>query len=249
MLNGGMKFTAIQAQLKCSRGALRSTFDMASQRLNGESMPRFGRALYYIEADERRLLRHVRLNPKESYLQVIKSLDLVFGRTTIKKILTQHGIANWRARRRPFLTEAHAAKRLAWCLKNRYRNVEEWGMHMWSDECLVERGRGKQTEWVFRTPAQKWDKEMVQTYDCHKNMKVMVWGAFWDRGRTGLYIMDRDFESKKHGYSANSYLEVLDHSVAPAYATLEPSYLFMQDNASIHKAHKVRDWFRAHNIL
>ena len=114
---------------------------------------------------------------------------------------------------------------------------------MWSDECSVERGRGKQTEWVFRTANQKWDKEMVQTYDCHKNMKVMVWGCFWDIGRTGLYIMDRDFESKKHGYSANSYLEVLDAEVAPAYANLDPGYIFMQDNASIHQAHKVREWF------
>jgi hypothetical protein len=72
-------------------------------------------------------------------------------------------------------------------------------------------------------------------------MKVVVWSAFWDRGRTSLYIIDRDFESKKHRYSANSYLEILDHSVAPAYATLEPNYLFMQDNASIYKAHNVRD--------
>jgi hypothetical protein len=54
---------------------------------------------------------------------------------------------------------------------------------------------------------------MVQTYDCKKNMKVMVWGCFWDLGRTSLYIMDRDFESPKHGYSAYSYLEVLEAEV------------------------------------
>jgi hypothetical protein len=80
---------------------------------------------------------------------------------------------------------------------------------------------------------------MIQTYNCHKNMKVMVWGCFWDTGRTNLYIMDRHFESKKHGYSANSYLEVLDAEVAPAHAGLDPGYVFMQDNASIHTAHKV----------
>jgi hypothetical protein len=51
---------------------------------------------------------------------------------------------------------------------------------------------------------------MIQTYDYYKNMKVIVWAAFWDTGRTSLYIMDRDFESKKHGYSAASYLEVLE---------------------------------------
>jgi hypothetical protein len=54
---------------------------------------------------------------------------------------------------------------------------------------------------------------MVQTYDCKKNIKVMVWGYFWDLGRTSFYIMDRDFKSLKHRYSANSYLEVLEAEV------------------------------------
>jgi hypothetical protein len=60
--------------------------------------------------------------------------------------------------------------------------------------------------------------------------------------------MDRDFESKKHGYSANSYFEVLDAEVASAYAGLNPRYVFMQDNMSIHTAHSVRDWFLDHGI-
>ena len=60
--------------------------------------------------------------------------------------------------------------------------------------------------------------------------------------------MDRDFESKKHRYSANSYLEVLDAEVASAYASLGPSYIFMQDNASIHTAHSVCNWFSDHRI-
>ena len=72
---------------------------------------------------------------------------------------------------------------------------------MWSDECSVERGRGKRDEWVFRTAHQAWNRNMVQTYNCKTNIKVMVWGCFWDTGRTSLYIMDRDFESQKHGYS------------------------------------------------
>jgi hypothetical protein len=54
---------------------------------------------------------------------------------------------------------------------------------------------------------------MIQTYIYGKDMKVMVRAAFWDTGRTQLYIIDRDFESKKHGYSANSYLEVLTDQV------------------------------------
>ena len=54
---------------------------------------------------------------------------------------------------------------------------------------------------------------MVQTYNTYKNMKVMVWGVFWDNRRSNLYIMDRDFESLKYRYSANSYIEILDTEV------------------------------------
>ena len=49
----------------------------------------------------------------------------------------------------------------------------------------------------------------------------MVWGALWDDG------------SQKHGYSAQSYLEVLDGDVAGIFERLDPGYEFMQDNASI----------------
>jgi hypothetical protein len=72
-------------------------------------------------------------------------------------------------------------------------------------------------------------------------MKVIVWAAFWDTGRTSFYIIDRDFESKKHRYSAASYLEVLEAQVLGWYRILGRSYIFMQDNAFIHTARKVKD--------
>ena len=68
----------------------------------------------------------------------------------------------------------------------------------------------------------------------------MVWAGFWGGGKTPLYIMDRDFESKKHGYSARSYIEVLDARVME-YCTED--LIFMHDNASIHTAKIVKEWF------
>jgi transposase len=115
---------------------------------------------------------------------------------------------------------------------------------MWSDECSAERGRGKKIEWCFRTSAQKWDPKMVTTYKAKKDIKVMVWGCFWGIeegvGRSDLYILDRDFESKKHGYSAKSYLEVLEDQIPKCF---EPGMIFMQDNASIHTAQVIRQYF------
>jgi hypothetical protein len=115
---------------------------------------------------------------------------------------------------------------------------------MWSDECSAERGKGRSGEWCFRTAAEKWDPKIIQTYSKSRDISVMVWACFWfiegKIRRSELYLLNRDFESKKHGYSARSYLEVLDDQMPKCW---EPGLVFMQDNAPIHMAHTVRQWF------
>ena len=114
---------------------------------------------------------------------------------------------------------------------------------MWSDKCSAERGQEKSVEWCFGTPSDKWKPQFVKTYKKGKDISVMVWACFWggDKGgRSDLYILDRDFESKKHGYSAQSYLEVLEDQIPRCW---EPGLIFMQDNASIHTAGAVKRWF------
>lgn len=73
----------------------------------------------------------------------------------------------------------------------------------------------------------------------------MVWTTFWGKNISDLYQLERDFKSLKHGYSAKSYIQVLDDNLPGIY---EPGLIFMQDNASIHTTHKVRDCFKEYNI-
>lgn len=117
---------------------------------------------------------------------------------------------------------------------------------MWSDVCSAERGKGKEQVWVFGTPSDKWKPSHVTTYKKGKQLRVMVWAAFWGNAqRTPLYILERDWESKKHGYSARSYLEVLEDNLPFHYTD---DLVFMQDNAPIHTATKVREWFQENGI-
>ena len=47
-------------------------------------------------------------------------------------------------------------------------------------------------------------------------MYIMVSAALWGDGeRSDLLILEHDFDSKKHGYSANSYLAILKELVLP----------------------------------
>ena len=224
---------------------VRTTIIRESLRHDGKSKKGRGRRKSYTPRDERKLLRHIRLHPKDTYIAVKQATGLEISRTTIKKILKASGITNWRAKKRPALTEKHAQERLAWCKARKDWTRDDWKNIMWSDECSAERGKGKRGVWVFRTPAQKWDKQMIETYAKSKDISVMVWGCFWGReegiGRSELYLLDRDFESKKHGYSARSYLDVLEDQMPKCW---EPGLIFMQDGASIYTARAVRRWFQ-----
>jgi hypothetical protein len=117
---------------------------------------------------------------------------------------------------------------------------------MWSDECSVERGKGGEIVWVWGHSSDKWKPSHVETYKKGKGMRVMVSAAFWGDGqRSDLLILERDFESKKQGYSANSYLTLLEDLVVPNYTD---DLIFMQDNAPIHTANKVKAWFEERGI-
>jgi transposase len=73
----------------------------------------------------------------------------------------------------------------------------------------------------------------------------MIWAAIWGQNHSNVYFLDRDFESKKHGYSAQSYIKVLEDNLRNIW---ESGLEFMQDNAPIHSAQKVQDWLKNHEI-
>lgn len=97
-------------------------------RHEGKSLSRTPRKKSYTEADERILLRHVRIHPKDSYKQIKEGTGVTCSKETIRKIFKAHFITHWKAKRRPFLTEKNAAKRLAWCLERRHWTAEDWAL-------------------------------------------------------------------------------------------------------------------------
>jgi hypothetical protein len=52
----------------------------------------------------------------------------------------------------------------------------------------------------------------------------MVWGCFWDLRKISLYIINKDFKSKKYRYSAEFYLEILKTEITPIFENLDQKY-------------------------
>ena len=80
---------------------------------------------------------------------------------------------------------------------------------------------------------------MIQTYNKDKDITVMVWACFGDDGRkSDLVFMPDDPDSKRGEITSAVYLEVIEEQLPTLW---EPSLIFMQNDASIHIAHIIRD--------
>jgi DDE superfamily endonuclease len=86
---------------------------------------------------------------------------------------------------------------------------------------------------------------MIQPYKKGQDISVIIWGAIYGEGRSDIVIMDRDPDSEKSGYTANSYIAVLNDQMPRIW---ELSRIFMQDNAKIHTAKIIKKRFKDKSI-
>ncbi|EKG08955.1 Transposase Tc1-like protein [Macrophomina phaseolina MS6] len=194
----GQKPAWFRKELGVPKSSLQSTQQLALLRNDSRSQLRSGRPKLLSDGDKRHILRIVRKEPKITYKEVREQTGVVCHDRTITRLLDTYNIRKWRAAGRPELTEEHAAIRLAWALEHLDWTEQQWAKVIWSDECSAERGAGKKREWCFRTPGQKWERPMIQTYAKGKDISVLVWAAFsGKRGRSKLHVMVRDLEAKK----------------------------------------------------
>ena len=160
--------------------------------------------------------------------------------------MDHHNIKKWLAKKRPALTEELASNRLAWAIEHVTWTAADWARILFSDEASIELSRGKKQVWVFRTPSQKWDTNMIEPVAKGKQLSVMIWGAInLLDAKLELGLMERDEESPGGGYTAGSYIKILDENFLYAYY---PGYQYQQDNARIHTAKKTQEYLESHGI-
>ena len=80
-------------------------------------------------------------------------------------------------------------------------------------KCISDQHPGFDRAWVFRFLDEKWRKDIIQLYKKGKGISIMVWAAFWGRERANLVRIRGDPSTKRGGYTAISYLEVLEEII------------------------------------
>jgi transposase len=78
-----------------------------------------------------------------------------------------------------------------------------------------------------------------------KGIRIMVWGAIWALNKSDLLLLERDYDSKKYGFTSDSYIKILEEIISSLW---DPGLIFMQDNALIYISKKSRAWFDENSV-
>jgi len=246
----------------CSPSTVLRTLQRYHQHQTFKSLPRKGRPQKLTRSEKRYIISMVKRFPRISYKALIRDANTGVSKSTIRRVLRNHYRRKWIAMKRIPLTQESARARLSFVRYWRSRAqelVEVWLLEVgdlvsladlhqshFSDESSIQNTPNNPNAYVFRLPAFKYAPHLVNLKPHVKaDISIMVWGMVWKGGRSPLVIMERDIEAARNGYSANSYIWALEEGLLSTY---RPGYPFQQDNASIHTARKVKDWFEEHGI-
>ncbi len=194
-----------------------------------------GRPSKTTERADRHTIRLAAADPTLS-LSELAAESGIMSRCTVWRRLQSAGFVS---RKKPTviqLSAVHKQKRLEWAMSHCLWRIPQWKRVVWSDEASVRLRShdGRLRLWIrpnhplpeiYQTP-------MVQAGGGY----LLIWGAIWIGGRSGLHIMRRTMNSER-------YVQVLESHVYPlAFRLGDPStdWLYMDDNATPHRSHVTR---------
>ncbi|GFW62472.1 transposable element Tcb1 transposase [Trichonephila clavipes] len=143
--------------------------------------------------------------------------------------------------RKPLVTARHALQRRQWCRTHRQWTLQQWQQVIWSYKSTFTLFQTTGRVYVWRTPKEAFAPECIVPTVKHGGGSLMVWGAISWRGLGPLVTL--------HGkVKAAHYVNILRDQVHPFVQTSFPGEcpLYQDDNAHIHTAKIVQEWFAEH---
>lgn len=231
----GESINQIAKTLKRSRCVIKSFIDMGEDygenRFHGAKPKLSGR-------DKRAIFREVS-NKAASCTEIKAKLNLPVSPETIRLHLhSEKTLKYCKKKRKPLLTGAAKANRLAWA-RAKVGWGQEWAQIIFSDEKKFNLDGPD----GFRNYWHDLRKEPIIFSKRHSGTgTVMIWGAFSSKGKSELAFISPNS-------TALHYQRMLTTTLLPCWNRIGgPGTTLMEDNAPIHKARSTKAWFQGQNI-
>ena len=118
--------------------------------------------------------------------------------SSVQKLLFKRGPKSYSAPKKPFLSKAMKAKRIAWCKNHKDKDAEFWRNVVFSDETYLEINLSKAMNRVRRFSFQNpLDANFINETLKHP-LKLMIWSCFSYKGVGRLAIIKGSMNSQRY---------------------------------------------------
>ena len=132
--------------------------------------------------------------------------------------------------------EANRKKQVKWCKEQRGRTVDNyWRKVIFSDESQIALGTNK-CVYIWRKDDEKYNPHLICSCSEWK-ISLMIWGCICYDGVGTLTAVEGNINSA-------TYIDILDKNLwsVVVWYFEGKEYLFMDDNAPVHRAHNVDNY-------
>jgi hypothetical protein len=162
---------------------------------------------------------------------------------TARRVLHDEGLKAMHTIKKPLLTREHKRKRLEFALAYRDWTVEQWKQVIFSDETpiLARPWDTHKLRWV--KPTHGLNPKLVDPTVQGGGIAIMAWGCISTYGFHDLVLLDGTVD-------AGGYTTVLQQYLLPVIQQYfhGHSCIFQQDNAAVHTAHQVSEFFHTQHV-
>ena len=200
----------------------------------------------FTKRDENKLSRTVKQNRRKS-LQDITTMvnegsNHSFCTKTIHRKLKGMGFKRRAVKKKMVVRNINKKKRVQWCKERKDWTVEEdWSKWIFSDESQIVISSDNRV-YIWRRDDEV-NKPHLVCPTHQRRLSVMIWGCLSFHGIGTLTHVDGNINSDK-------YISILDEHLWPVIARHFPDYryIFMDDNAPVHRARNVNIFKETNNI-
>ena len=187
--------------------------------------------------------RLTRKNNRATLNQLHIMSDLKVSRRTIRRRLKEMGLNSRVARKKPFMSAVHRAKRLAFARKHLKWTLQQWKKVLFTDESTFEIGLNPRRVLVWRRRHERdLPANLVPTFKSGRTTQ-MVWGGIMHGCKTDLAIFEKCGRNERKTISdADSYVNQVYKGPLTRFLRGKRGVVLMEDGAPIHRSNAPKIW-------
>lgn len=208
---------------------------------------RSGRPRVTTEIDDVNIALTARVEPFTPPRGIRRRLDLDIHPRTVSRRLNEAGLFGRVARHKRIYAAAEIRARLAFAEGYKHWTAEQWSRVLFSDEKTFYGAGFCGRTFVSREVGTAFAPEHCVNKTAHP-VKVNVWGCFSAAGPGYLHVFYENLDSAQYlSILKGNLVDVARRDFAAADHRIIPWH-FLQDNAPMHKARIVTDWFHTAGV-